>query len=117
MFKVDRFASAMLKFEQGIATFMCSTQLAHRQSTSIYGTKGYMELNIPFNAANEATRKIHLHKNGETETIFSEPCDQYTLQGDAFSKAILHDTAVPVPLEDALANMKVIDQILNKGFS
>ncbi len=113
VFKVDRLASGMLEFENGIATFMCSTQLDHRQSAVIYGTKGYMELNIPFNAGNEATRKIHLHTGGETETFFFEICDQYTLQGDAFSKSILENTPVPTPLEDALANMKVIDQILN----
>lgn len=113
VFKIDRLASGMLRFEQGIATFMCSTQLTHRQSATIYGTQGYLELNIPFNAANEATRKTHLHKAGKTETTFFETCDQFTLQGDAFSKAILDDTAVPIPLEDSLANMKVIDQILN----
>ena len=113
-FNVDRLASGILEFENGIANFMCSTQLDHRQSAIIYGTKGHIELNIPFNSANEATRKLHLRKGGETETIFFETCDQYTLQGDAFSKAILDDTSVPTPLEDALANMKVIDQILLK---
>ncbi|MFV1883753.1 MAG: Gfo/Idh/MocA family protein [Balneola sp.] len=117
VFKIDRLASGMLKFEHGIATFMCSTQLAHRQSATIYGTEGYMELNIPFNAANEATRKIHLHKAGKTETIFFEICDQFTLQGDAFSKAILNNSPVPIPLEDSLINMKVIDQILNTRLS
>ncbi len=113
-FNVDRLASGILEFENGTANFMCSTQLDHRQSAIIYGTKGHIELNIPFNSANEATRKLHLQKGGETETIFFETCDQYTLQGDAFSKAILDDTPVPTPLEDALANMKVIDQIIHK---
>jgi predicted dehydrogenase len=37
--------------------------------------------------------------------------DQYTLQGDAFSRAILEGTPVPVPLEEAVANMAVIDAI------
>ncbi len=112
VFKTDRIASGILVFEQGTAGFMCSTQLDHKQHAIIYGTKGFAELNIPFNAANEATRKLKICTGGETEMILFETCDQYTLQGDAFSLSILEDTAVPTPLEDALANMKVIDQIL-----
>lgn len=111
-FHTDRFASAILVFEQGTASFMCSTQLDHKQHAIIYGTKGFVELNIPFNAANEATRKLKLSSGGEVETILFETCDQYILQGDAFSLSILEDTPVPTPLEDAVANMKVIDQIL-----
>ncbi len=114
IFNTDRLVSGILEFEDGVANFLCSTQLDHRQSATIYGTKGYMELNIPFNAANETARKLHLHKSGEKETIFFETCDQYILQGDAFSKAILDNTPVPISLDDALANMNVIDQILNK---
>jgi predicted dehydrogenase len=44
-------------------------------------------------------------------------CDQYTIQGDAFSRAILENTEVPVPLEDALGNMKVIDAIFRSAKS
>tara|TARA_R110000868_G_scaffold383578_7_gene650655 strand:+ start:4850 stop:5824 length:975 start_codon:yes stop_codon:yes gene_type:complete len=113
-FKIDRLASGILKFKNGAASFMCSTQLNHRQRATIYGTKGYIELNIPFNAANETTRKMWLHKGNDVETIIFEPCDQYTLQGDAFSEAILGNTTVPTPIEDAIANMKVIDQILKQ---
>ena len=42
-------------------------------------------------------------------------CDQYTIQGDAFSLAIRENTEVPVPLEDALGNMKVIDAIFRSA--
>jgi predicted dehydrogenase len=44
-------------------------------------------------------------------------CDQYTVQGDAFSRAIREDTQVPVPLEDALGNMRVIDAIFRSAKS
>jgi predicted dehydrogenase len=44
-------------------------------------------------------------------------CDQYTLQGDAFAKAILEDTDVPVPVEDAIKNMAVIEAIFHSGKS
>ena len=110
-FGTDRLASGILEFENGVANFMCSTQLDHRQNAVIYGSKGHIELNIPFNAPNEHTRKMWIRKNGNVETIIFDTCDQYTLQGDAFSRAVLNDTPVPTPLEDALANMKVIDQM------
>jgi predicted dehydrogenase len=44
-------------------------------------------------------------------------CDQYTIQGDVFSRAIREASEVPVPLEDALANMKVIDAIFRSAKS
>jgi predicted dehydrogenase len=48
-----------------------------------------------------------------TETF--PACDQYTLQGDAFSKAILDNSTVPVSLEDAIRNMAVIEAIFRSG--
>jgi len=37
--------------------------------------------------------------------------DQYTMQGDAFSRAVLEAGEVPVPLEKAIANMAVFEAI------
>ncbi len=39
------------------------------------------------------------------------------MQGDAFSRAIREDTPVPVPLEDSLNNMAVIEAVLRAGES
>jgi predicted dehydrogenase len=50
-----------------------------------------------------------------TETF--PACDQYTLQGDAFSKAVMDDTEVPVSVEDAIENMAVIEAIFNSANS
>ncbi len=44
-------------------------------------------------------------------------CDQYTVQGDAFSQAIREGREVPVPLEDAIANMAVIEAVFRAGES
>ena len=44
-------------------------------------------------------------------------CDQYTIQGDLFSRAIRGDVDVPVSLEDALKNMAVIDAIFRSADS
>jgi hypothetical protein len=42
-------------------------------------------------------------------------CDQYTLQGDASSRAILGETPLEFPIEDALANMRVIDALIRSA--
>jgi predicted dehydrogenase len=44
-------------------------------------------------------------------------CDQYTIQGDAFSRAILEDIEVPVPIDDAVKNMAVIEAIFRSAVS
>ena len=49
------------------------------------------------------------------EVFTFEPVDQYTLQGDAFSKALIDETAVPTPLTDAVGNMKVIDAVVESS--
>jgi hypothetical protein len=56
------------------------------------------------------------HQRGNTtEEIVFDICDQYTIQGDLFSQAVLNDTPVPTPIEDAVANMKVIEAVVASG--
>jgi predicted dehydrogenase len=49
--------------------------------------------------------------NLKVEEIEIPICNQYTLQADAFGRAILEDEPVPTPLEDAVANMRVIERV------
>ena len=62
--------------------------------------------------------RLWIHKSepdgsaSEGKEILVEACDQYTIQGDLFAQAILNDTPVPTPIEDAVANMKVIEAII-----
>lgn len=113
--KMDRLASGILAFEEVTATFTCSTQMAPHQVVHIYGTTGRVEIEIPFNAPQEEACNIYLHQGQERETIQLEIADQYTLQGDLFSKAILEDSPVPTPLSDAVANMQVIDGVFESA--
>ncbi len=39
------------------------------------------------------------------------PCDQYTLQGEAFSRAVRGEIALPYGWEDAICNMRIIDAL------
>ena len=116
----DRLTSALLDFPAGHAIFTCSTQLVPYQRVQFLGTKGRIEIEIPFNAPPD--RPTHLFVDdgrdlfGSGRTVETFPVyDQYTLQGDAFSKAILEDTEVPVPLEEAIKNMEVIDAIFRSA--
>jgi predicted dehydrogenase len=117
---IDMLTSAILEFPSGHCVFTCSTQIMLQQSMRFYGTEGRLEPEIPFNAAINRIARIHIDDGRDldgggqvTEEI--PPCDQYTLQGDWFSRAIREGGEVPVPLEDALQNMAVIDAVFRSG--
>ena len=80
-----------------------------------FGDKKKLEVTIPFNAPNDRDNTIYLDDGDllmrNTQTISFKACDQYSLQGDIFSKAILHDSEVPVSLEDSLQNTMTIEAI------
>lgn len=111
LFRVDRLASAMLDFGDRTATFTCGTRLSPYQRVNIIGEEGRIEIEVPFNQPPESPALLTVESAGEREEIRLEPCNQYTIQGDLFSLAVINDTPVPTPLEDALANMRVIDAI------
>jgi predicted dehydrogenase len=113
--KVDRLASGMMDFGRGTSTFTCSTQLSDYQRVHIVGTEGRVEIEIPFNAPPDRPCKVWHQRGEEIEEILLDTCDQYTIQGDLFSQAVLNDSDVPTPLEDAVANMKVIEAIIESA--
>jgi predicted dehydrogenase len=116
-FGTDRLASGLLDFAEGTATFTCSTQLAPCQRVNICGTEGRVEIEIPFNAPPDRACKLWHQRGAETEEILFDVCNQYTIQGDIFSKAILDDSPVPTPLQDAVANMRVIEALVRSAAS
>ncbi len=115
VFTVDRFTSGVLAFDAGVSTFTCGTQLAPFQRVKILGDQGWIEIEIPFNAPPDKPCKLWWSRGDEVEEIAFEICDQYTLQGDAFSRAVQENTEVPTPLEDAAANMRVIDAVVESA--
>ena len=118
IFQTDRLTSAMLDFGTGQAVFTCSTQLVPYQVVQVFGTKGRVEIELPFNALPGEAMRIRVDDGsqlgGASARLESTPaCDQYTLQADEFSLAILGQrNDVPVTLEDAARNMAVIDAIV-----
>jgi predicted dehydrogenase len=118
--RIDRLTSALLDFGAGQAIFTCSTQMVPGQRVQFFGDKGRIEVQIPFNAPPDRPTRIFIDETGELfgSGIVTEEfptADQYTMQGDAFSRAILENTEVPVPLEDAIANMSVIEAIFHSA--
>ena len=114
-FKTDRYCSGILDFGKGTSTFTCSTQLVPYQRVNILGTKGRIEIEIPFNAPSEQPCRMLLQCNDKIEEIDLEICNQYTIQGDLFSLAVLKNEKVPTPLEDAVANMKVLEAVVQSA--
>jgi len=117
---VDRLSSAMLEFPSGHAVFTCSMQLVPYQRMQLLGTKGRIEIEIPFNAPNDRPCRILIDDGrdllGGGITVETFPiCDQYTIQGDVFSRAVREGSKVPVPLADAIKNMAVIEAIFRSA--
>ena len=116
-FKTDRLTSGMLDFGRGTSTFTCSTQLAPYQRVNIFGTEGRVEIEIPFNAPPDQPCKMWHQYGTEVDEIILDVCNQYTIQGDLFSQAVLDDAEVPTPLEDAVANVRVIEALIRSAKS
>jgi len=116
-FGVDRRASGILDFMMDTATFTVGTQLSPHQRVNIIGDSGRIEIEIPFNTPVDKPARLWLTRGDKTEEILTLAANQYTLQGDAFSRAILENRPAPTPLKDAVANMKVIDALFRSDQS
>jgi predicted dehydrogenase len=121
-FGTDRLAAGILEFSNGQSVFACGTQTNYYQRMELLGTTGRLAVEIPFNAPNDRPTQVTVADGmaiyGGKVTVEEIPtCDQYTIQGEAFSRAIRENKEVPVPLEDALGNMKVIDAIFRAAKS
>jgi predicted dehydrogenase len=116
-FRTDRLGSGLVDFGEGRhLDFTVSTQLAPYQRVQLCGTKGRIEILIPFNAPPNAATRILVDDGSaldgsgvSVETL--PPCDQYTLQGDAFSRAVRGEIPLPYGVEDAVINMRTLDAL------
>jgi predicted dehydrogenase len=121
-FETDRLASAILDFPSGQATFVCSTQMVPYQRMQFLGTKGRIEVEIPFNAPPDRPTRIFIDDGkdvfGSGVVMETFPiCDQYTIQGDVFSRAIRGQGDIPMPIEDSIKNMAVIEAVFRAAES
>jgi predicted dehydrogenase len=119
-FGTDRLASAILEFSGGHSIFTCSTQLTPYQRIHFLGTRGRIELEIPFNAPPDRPTRLFVDATGDLagtgiSTEIFPVDDQYTMQGEAFAQAVREGTEVPVSLEDAIGNMSVIEAVFESA--
>ena len=117
---IDWLTSAIMEFPSGQSVFTCSTQLVPYQRMIFFGSRGRIEVEIPFNAPPDRPCRIFIDDGtdlhgGGMEIMTIETCDQYTIQGDLFSRAVRENTKVPVPLEDAVCNMAVIEALFRSA--
>ncbi|ADY52753.1 oxidoreductase domain protein [Pseudopedobacter saltans DSM 12145] len=113
--KTDVITSGMLTFEKGISTFTCSTQLMPYQRVNIFGDKGRLEIEIPFNAIPDQQSRVKIYRPDGVEEKFFNPVDQYSLQFDSFSNSVLNNKPLEYSIKDAVANMRVIDKLFESS--
>jgi predicted dehydrogenase len=114
-FGIDHTISGLLDFPNGQALFTTSMQMNPYQRVQIFGTKGSIEIEIPFNAPPDRETRIFVRTGAADRTETFPICDQYTLQGDAFASAILENGEVPVPLENSLGNMRAMEALIESA--
>jgi predicted dehydrogenase len=118
----DVLTSGILDFPSGQSVFTCSTRVAPYQRVQIIGTLGRIEVEIPFNAPPDKPCRIFLDQGSDpsgrsAQILEFEVCDQYTIQGDLFSKSIREGTELAVPLEGSIKNMAVIEAVFRSAES
>lgn len=119
---VDVLSSMMLEFPSGQAVGICSTRMVPYQRVQVFGTLKRLEIDIPFNAPPGRPCRMCLDDGGDlsggnAETMAVDTVDQYRLQGDLLSKAILDKTPQPYPLEMSVKNMQIIDALFRSSKS
>lgn len=118
--QTDRLTSVILDFGSGHAIGTCSTQLVPYQRMNILGTRGRIEIEIPFNAPPDRPTVMLVDDGSDLfgagiERVTFPAIDQYTVQGDRFARAVRERIAPAVPLEDAVANMAAIDALFRSA--
>jgi len=120
-FQTDRLTSAILEFPTGQSIFTVSTQMVYYQKMQFFGDAGRVDIEIPYNAPIDKPTRIAIDDGkdlyaGASAVIETLPvCNQFTIQGDLFSRAIVENLEVPNPLEDAICNMAAIDAVFRSA--
>lgn len=119
--KTDRVSSGLADFSGGRQlVFSVSTQTTLYQRVQVLGTKGRVEIQVPFNPVPSRPTTLlvddgrDVYGSGVRIEEFP-PCDQYGLQGEAFSRAVRGEAALAYPIEDAIANMRFIDALFRSA--
>jgi predicted dehydrogenase len=117
-FGTDVLSSAVLDFGGRHAAFTCSTQLEPDQRVHVVGSEGRLLVEIPFNIPPDRPTRIIRAAGGDPpvapglEEITIPPADPYTVQADAFAASVRDGAPLPIPPEDAIGTLAVIERLL-----
>lgn len=123
VFGTDRLTSALMDFGGGrTCTFAVSTQSVNHQRVHVFGTAGRLEITIPFNQPLDDEVTYLTHDGASVDGLDATRHvvavnDQYTSQGEAFSRRVRNEEPTDGPLRDAMANMAIIDAIFRSAKS
>jgi predicted dehydrogenase len=114
-YEVDCLVNGIMDFGDCLSSFLVSTKIENGQMVLASGEEGSVQLNMPFNAEPQEAYQLLVRKNKQAEIRMIDAANQYGEMADAFAQSILNNTAVPAPLSDALANMRVIDAMFESA--
>ena len=109
-------ASALLDFPGGQSVFSCGMQVSPSQQVALMGSKGRISFEVPWSPYTDRPTRLIIDRSEQVEdpiveTIAFEPCNQYTLLIEGLSQAIKSGGPAPLPLEDSVKNMAVLDAL------
>jgi predicted dehydrogenase len=119
---VDVMTSAILRFPRGHAIFTCGMQLAPEQRAQLLGSKGHIDIGYAWNPASDQPCALVLETSDRLEVTAAEriefaPVNQYTILAQLFARAAATGGPAPVPLEDSIKNMSVLDALRRSAAS
>ena len=118
---IDVLTSGILDFPGGVATFTCSIRAEPDQRVYVYGTRGWISVEIPFNIPPDRPTRVFVTSGGEppvrpdTEVLTFAPADPYAIQAERFAATVLDGGPVPIPPGDAVGNLRVIEELFRVG--
>lgn len=127
----DRLTSGLLEFDGGHASFIVGTQQVPYQRVHIFGTKGHIEVVIPFNAPYERPCVVYVDDGfvgAPNFTVSQDPdvgrevhtlpvSNQYALQWQAFSRAVRGGEPLEHDIHRSVANMRAVDALFQAARS
>jgi predicted dehydrogenase len=119
-FGVDRLTSAVLTFTNGHSIFSCGTQMVSSQNVQLIGTKGRVQVEIPFNAPVDGPCSLIVQRDGSPRGVFETETfrvNQYAAQADDFSAAVLGHGQPLTTLEDSVGNVRAIEALFESSRS
>jgi D-xylose 1-dehydrogenase (NADP+, D-xylono-1,5-lactone-forming) len=113
--RVDTSAAGILEFSDGVGMMTCSFGADGQGAYTIVGTEGTIEaprgIILGLGTRVPQGMIVVMDADGNRREELFESGDHYRDMVDAFSEALLNGQPVPLPPEDGLKNMKVLEAL------